>query len=224
LQAAAGKHTYKKDANYQVTLIVKDNLGTTDTANENVLVATPPIADLKITPDAGGPFPLTVVINGKGSVDHHPNGKINSYRIIITNMTNGNQQVFSQDSLTTTFASPANYSVALEVYNNRGLSGSSEKLVPVTNQAPMADFVYNPPSLQGRNRVFTFTSTSRDPNSTDRITNFHWSWGDGSQEQSGSMLSTINHEFTSAGTYFVKLVVTDYYGLTGEKLIQLVVK
>ncbi|MDZ7290674.1 MAG: PKD domain-containing protein [candidate division KSB1 bacterium] len=222
-QDASGKHTYKTDANYQVLLIVKDNLGLADTTNVAVRVSTPPIAELKINPETGGAFPLDITISGKNSSDPHPNGKISAYRILVTNLSTNSQQLFPQDSVSTVFTTPANYLVTLEVTNIRGLTGRAEKVVPAINLAPVADFVYDPLEPQRRTRV-TFTSTSYDPNRTDGIVNYRWSWGDGSQEQSGQTLATVEHEFTSAGTYLVKLVVTDAYGLTGQKQIQLVVK
>lgn len=129
-QSAAGKHTFKNDANYQVILIVKDNLGLADTATVTVRVSTPPIAVLKIDPEAGGKIPLSLTVNGKQSRDPHPGGSITAYRITITNVSTSAQQVFPQDSVTTLLTSPANYLIALEVTNNRGLTTRAEKVIP----------------------------------------------------------------------------------------------
>jgi PKD repeat protein len=129
-QNATGKHIYKTDANYQVILIVKDNLGLADTANVSVRVSTPPIAVMKITPESGGPVPLRLVINGKDSRDPHPGGSITAYRITLTNLATNAQQLFPQDSVSTLITSPANYLIALEVTNIRGLTSRAEKVVP----------------------------------------------------------------------------------------------
>jgi hypothetical protein len=129
-QNASGKHIYKTDANYQVILIVKDNLGLADTANVSVRVSTPPIAMMKITPESGGPVPLRLVINGKDSRDPHPGGSITAYRITLTNLATNAQQFFPQDSVSTLITSPANYLIALEVTNIRGLTSRAEKVVP----------------------------------------------------------------------------------------------
>lgn len=129
-QNATGKHTFQNDANYQVMLIVKDNLGLADTTNVPVRVSTPPIAVLRITPDTGGPIPLRLTVNGKDSRDPHPGGSITTYRITITNVSTSAQMVFPQDSVTTLLTQPANYLVALEVTNNRGLTSRAEKVVP----------------------------------------------------------------------------------------------
>jgi len=127
---AAGKHTYRNDANYQVMLIVKDNLGLADTTNVVVRVSTPPIAVLKITPEAGGPIPLRLTVSGRDSYDPHPGGSISAYRITITNVTTSAQQIFPQDSVSTLLTSPANYRISLEVTNNRGLTTLAEKVIP----------------------------------------------------------------------------------------------
>jgi len=224
-QTATGKHTYTTDLNYQVILIVKDNLGLADTANVPVRVSTPPVALLKVTPETGGPYPLTVAITGKSSFDPHPGGKISSYNIIVTNLSTNSQSNFPQDSITTILTAPANYLVSLEVTTARNatLLGRAQIVVPATNLPPVANFIYAPLNPQPTVRI-TFTSTSMDPNVTDRITNYSWTWGDGSAMESGSNLATITHSYTTAGTYRVKLTVTDNNGATGEKEISLVVQ
>ncbi len=224
-QTATGKHTYTTDLNYQVILIVKDNLGLADTANVPVRVSTPPVAVLKVTPETGGPYPLTVTINGKGSYDPHPGGRISSYNIIVTNLATNSQNNFPQDSITTTLTAPANYLVSLEVRTARNatLIDRAQIVVPAANLPPAANFTYAPLNPQPTVRI-TFTSSSSDPNATDRITNYTWTWGDGSAVESGSNLATITHSYTTAGTYRVKLVVTDSNGATGEKEISLVVQ
>jgi hypothetical protein len=227
-QNAFGKHTFTTDKNYQVLLIVKDNLGLADTTNVTVRVATPPIAELKITPDTGGPFPLTVVINGKGSTDPHPGGGIsaNGYLITITNQSNNNQQFFPQDSVTTDFTTPANYLVTLEVTNIRGLTSRVEKVVPATNLPPVADFKVTPPDPR-QNQLVTFNaSTSRDPNVTDTITNYRWLITDIQRTiiKEGRDSVAVSYTFRSVGTYPVKLIVTDRFNATGEKEFQLQVR
>jgi hypothetical protein len=130
-QTAAGKHTFKNDANYQVMLIVKDNLGLADTTSVPVRVATPPVAVLKIAPETGGPIPLRLVVSGKASYDPHPGGSIVADSITITNVTTSSQPlVFPQDSVTTLLTTPGNYLVVLVVKNNRNLTSRATKVIP----------------------------------------------------------------------------------------------
>lgn len=129
-QNATGKHIFQNDGNYQVMLIVKDNLGLADTTNVPVRVSTPPIAILKIDPESGGKIPLDLTVSGKDSRDPHPGGSIRTYQITITNLTTNLSEVFPQDSVSTTLRSPAFYRISLQVTNNRGLSSLAEKVIP----------------------------------------------------------------------------------------------
>lgn len=221
---ATGKHTYATDKNYQVLLIVKDNFGLADTANVPVRVSTPPVAVLKISPANGGLYPLTVTISGKASYDPHPDGKISSYNITVLNRTTSSQQSFPQDSIRTILTTPADYLISLEVKSSRNptiLSHQVDQVVSARNSPPVADFSYSPLNPQPTAEV-TFTSTSADSNSTDSITKHEWFWGDGTSEDSGRN-PTIKHKF-AAGTWQVKLVVTDSNNATGEKRISLLVQ
>ncbi|MGH7600059.1 MAG: PKD domain-containing protein [bacterium] len=129
-QDPIGKHAFKNDGNYQVMLIVKDNLGLADTTNVPVRVSTPPIAALKIDPESGGKIPLDLTVSGKASSDPHPNGSITAYLIVITNVTTNAQRSFPQDSVTTKLTEPAYYRISLTVTNNRGLTNVAEKVIP----------------------------------------------------------------------------------------------
>jgi PKD repeat protein len=131
-QSATGKHIFQNDANYQVMLIVKDNLGLADTANVPVRVSTPPVAVLKIEvkpPDYR--IPLSLTVNGKDSHDPHPGGRITEYLIAVTNESTSATRSFPQDSVTTTLTDPARYRISLRVTNNRGLSHQAETVISV---------------------------------------------------------------------------------------------
>ena len=52
----------------------------------------------------------------------------------------------------------------------------------------------------------TFTSTSADPDNSVTPLSYTWTWGDGTAK---STTSSLSHTFTTAGTYTVKLTVTD---------------
>ncbi len=131
-QSATGKHIFQNDANYRVTLIVKDNLGLSDTTNVPVLVSTPPVPVLKIEvkpPDYR--IPLSLTVSGKDSRDPHPGGSIIEYLIVVTNESTSAQRSFPQDSVTTTLTDPARYRISLRVTNNRGLSDLAQTVISV---------------------------------------------------------------------------------------------
>jgi PKD repeat protein len=82
-------------------------------------------------------------------------------------------------------------------------------LSPATsNQPPVAGFTFAPPSpAEGQTVQFDATS-SYDPDGT--VAAYSWSFGDG-----GSAVGpTVSHTFSSAGSYTIRLTVTDNDGTT----------
>jgi hypothetical protein len=75
-----------------------------------------------------------------------------------------------------------------------------------TNTAPDADFSYRPDGLE----VAFNGSRSADPDSGDRIAQWHWSFGDG--DQLTTTQPQVTHTYASAQSYQVSLVVTDTHG------------
>ncbi len=75
------------------------------------------------------------------------------------------------------------------------------------NQPPVAKFTYSPENPTPNQNVTFNASSSYDPYGT--ITNYQWDFGDGSTASG----VTVQHSYSSAGTYTVTLTVTDNNGL-----------
>ena len=89
----------------------------------------------------------------------------------------------------------------------------SEPYTPPPNYPPTASFTFSPAyPFAGCNVTFDGSGSS-DPDGT--IVNYEWGFGDGNT----STGVTANHSYTSAGTYTVRLTVTDNGGRTGTKTI-----
>ena len=89
-------------------------------------------------------------------------------------------------------------------------SGSSVKAIQIQNRPPGATFTGSTNSvLTGVSVTFDATS-SLDPDGT--ITGYLWDFGDGS---TGSGV-TASHSYANAGTYTVRLTVTDNLGTTAS--------
>jgi parallel beta-helix repeat protein len=89
----------------------------------------------------------------------------------------------------------------------------SEPYTPPPNYPPTASFTFSPAyPFAGCNVTFDGSGSS-DPDGT--IVNYEWGFGDGNT----STGVTANHSYTSAGTYTVRLMVTDNGGRTGTKTI-----
>jgi hypothetical protein len=57
----------------------------------------------------------------------------------------------------------------------------------------------------------TFSASATDPFPGGTIASYTWSWGDGTPDDTGS---SVDHTYTNAGQYTVKLTVADTYGMT----------
>lgn len=207
---SAGTHLYTVDKDYRVKLRVTDNLGQTDTTSVLVRVTTPPVAVLSVSPTQG-PFPLQCLFNGTSSYDpQDPQGLyLLDFEIFINN-----QLIYSNiDSVVHTFSAPAvdPYQVRLEVTSQRnGLTAQATRAVTVTNLNPVANFSWTP-NIPGHQQLVTYTSTSSDPNPTDSISYYRWTFPFGDVIQGADKRVVTKIFDAGVDTYKVKLEVWDKY-------------
>jgi PKD repeat protein len=81
---------------------------------------------------------------------------------------------------------------------------------PSPNQLPIAAFTANPSATTVGSPVSFNGSASSDPDGS--IVSYAWQYGDGS---TGSGVTT-QHAYATAGTYTVRLTVTDNYSRAGD--------
>ena len=164
-----------------------------------------PTASFTANPTSGV-APLGVTFNALNSSDS--DGTIISYAWDFKDGSTGSGQTINH-----TFSSAGSYSVKLTVTDNKGASGSTTKTITITetpNQSPTASFTANPTSGVAPLGVTFNALNSSDSDGT--IISYAWDFKDGS---TGSG-QTINHTFSSAGSYSVKLTVTDNKGASGS--------
>jgi PKD repeat protein len=200
---ATASHTYANGGTYQVTLKVTDNRGSDAIQTASVTVAPPnepPTADFTAAVDW-----LSVTLDASGSND--PDGTIEGYSWAFGD---GGSAIGKQP--THQYSQPGDYEITLTVTDNRG--GSATKTVAVhaeapPNQVPVASFTAAVSDLS----VAFDASASSDVDGT--ITGYAWEFGDGN---TGSG-KTVTHVYSAAGSFDVKLTVTDNNGAEGTKTV-----
>jgi len=166
-----------------------------------------PTASFTVNP-ASGVAPLEVSFNASNSSDS--DGSIISYAWDFKDGNTGNGQTINH-----TFSSAGSYNVMLTVIDNEGATDSTTKIITVTemvtgtpNQSPIASFTANPTSGVVPLNISFNASNSSD--SDGNIVNYVWDFKDGNTGNG----QTINHTFSSAGSYNVMLTVIDNEGAT----------
>jgi len=100
--------------------------------------------------------------------------------------------------------------------NNAGCMATFTSLVNI-GQGPVAAFTVSSPDCSGSAVVFSDQSTIN----TGSISKWNWSFGDGTVTTYTSAQSNVNHVYSQAGSYMVKLTVTSSKGCenTYQKII-----
>ena len=123
---------------------------------------------------------------------------------------------------THTFTSAGTYTIYLYVRDGSGSDDTTVRTVTVVaaghSNKPIPNFAYEPTSPEAGQQV-NFTSTSTDPNDGGFIYQWLWDFGDGNTSTS----ATPTNVFADAGTYSVKLTVTDNFGNTNSTTSSVVV-
>ena len=173
----------------------------------------PPHAAFNFSP--GAPLVGTLVaFNASASSD--PDGSIVSY-----SWNFGDGQSGSGVTIQHAYSAPGTYTVRLTVTDDDGASDTATQQVTVTqaaNTPPNAAFTYSPTDPAPGTWVHFDATSSHDPDGT--ITSYSWNFGDGSTGSGAS----VYHRFTSAGTYTVRLTVTDDDGASDTVTQQVVVQ
>lgn len=195
----ATQHTYSSAGTYTVTLTVTDEAGATDSTSFDVVAVTPPVNQ---APAAQ----FDVALDGLGitldaSDSHDPDGQIGEYAWDFGDGSTGSGVAASH-----AYDTPGSYTVTLTVTDEDGAQASTSQDVTVSaqppNQPPVARFTWTSASLT----LTADASTSSDPDGS--IESYSWDFGDGVQGEG----QTAVHTYADAGTFDVKLTVTDDSG------------
>jgi PKD repeat protein len=192
---------YTTASTFTVTLTVTDDDGATDIQTKQVTVAAPnvaPVADFTFTPT--NPETGTTITFTDASTDS--DGTITGWAWNFGDTTTSNVQ-----NPTKAYTAAGTYTVTLTVTDNDGATNTKTKQITINtpNSAPTAAFTWNTNGLT----VDFDGSDSVDSDGT--IVSYVWT-SDGTQIGTGE---TLSYTYSAAGTYTVRLTVTDDDGATG---------
>jgi PKD repeat protein len=216
--ASAPTKTYGAAGTYSVTLSVTDPLGLSSQASLVIVVQSvapnqPPVARASANTTSGS-APLTVGFSSSGSFD--PEGGALSY-----NWTFGDGSASTLANPTKTYSTPGTYAVALTVTDSKGASAAASLSIVVqtpaggANKPPVATAFSSVATGKAPLTVNFYSSFSFDPDGF--IVARWWDFGDGTSTPEMSPI----HRFTAAGTYAVRLTITDHKGATGTATVEI---
>ncbi len=196
--------TYATAGPKTVSLTVKDNSGATHTVTKTVTVVEniAPTADFTTTTSY-----TTAKFNAAGSSD-------SDGTITARTWTFGDGTTGSGSNLSHTYANAGTYTVALTVKDDGGKTDTmTTQVTVVANQAPTAAFSSSTSYLTAT----LDASASADADGT--VTAYAWSFGNGTTGSGKKPVVT----YTAAGTYQVKLTVTDNGGASTSRTVPVIV-
>lgn len=207
-------HVYVDAGVYTATLTVTDASGASDTDQVTLNVDdTAPVAHATATPSPAM-VEQPVAFDGSGTTDQETADADLTFA-----WTFGDGATSSAVSPSHAYATAGTFTVKLVVTDPQGVSDSKTLTVQVTNSAPTAAGTISPASPTVGQSVTFDGSVSTDKETPQSLT-YSWDFGDATPKA-----STVSpaHTYAAAGTFPVKLTVTDPQGLATTKSFSLTV-
>jgi PKD repeat protein len=209
-------HRYSNVASYVVTLTVTNAAGGTASTTRTVAVgpSAAPIAAFTTSPAAiqvGEP----VFFNGSTSTAA-PSRSIRTWE---WDFGDGSPHA-SGPTATHVYTLANVYTITLTVTDDIGQQGTKSATVSVGTGGPVASFTSSVSDPVTHTMVFDASGSVAVGGAT--IASYTWAFGDG-QLAGPVQTPSINHAYSAAGTYTVRVTVTDSLGRTGSTSSQVVV-
>jgi PKD repeat protein len=205
-------HTYNSAATFSVTLTVTNDRGLSASTTQTVGAAAPqaPVPIFVFSPQPSPIVGQTVFFNADQSTSAP------GHNIVQFNWNYGDGS--PEDSGITVshvFAAPGTYNVSLSVVDDVGQRAAKSVGVPIGSGNPSVVITFSPTS--GTHPItIAFSSAGTTAAGGATIVSWAWDFGDPTSGSSNtSNLQNPTHLFSNAGTYSVRLVVTDNIGRVG---------
>jgi PKD repeat protein len=164
-----------------------------------------PQARFTVSPTQGAENTLFTV---DATNSNDPDGKVDRYAWDF-----GDGKTATGRTATHRYATKGTYTITLTITDNKGATASTNHNVQVDKgQAPVANFVVNPPSGE---IGFPFHYDGSGSSDADgKIMKWEWDFGDGAKGTG----ETTTHVYNRSDTFDVTLTVTDDTGLSSDKV------
>lgn len=203
-------HTYTAAGTYTITLKVTDSDGGSVTQTKFVTITTASntaprfVSVPQTTANEGSTYSYLIAATDADGNAMTITAPTKPSWITLTNTGAGTA------TLSATSAIQGTFPIILEVSDGTALDRQVFDLV-VSNLPPrILNLTGTFSGLAGQS--LAFMSVASDPGN-DNIT-YTWNFGDNTPQQSGATLKDVSHIYASAGTYTLKLIVTDSDGAT----------
>ncbi|MEA3494435.1 MAG: PKD domain-containing protein [Bacteroidota bacterium] len=183
-------HSYSTDDTFSVKLVSVSNRGCKDSMSITTYVFPNPLSNFSISDSVQCFSNNSFVFTNSSSIN---SGSL-SY---LWNFGDGNSS--SSQSPSHSYLTTDTFTVSLKSSSNLGCSDSIEKAVYIVS-SPIVNFSINDSSQCKVGNSFSFTNTS---NVTGLSGNYTWYFGDATS----SSLENPTHQYATAGTYNVKLII-----------------
>ena len=202
-------HSYTNPGTYNVTLIVTNSNGESETTTQTVTVDSTPTGSFTVPAQ---PTPGTATtFDASASTDLV--GRITNYS---WSFGDGNTDpTESTPTDTHTYATRGHYTVTLTVTNDAGQTATTSQTITVDDPPTVSISPVSATATPGSTVSFNETATA--PDSGGSITGLNWNFDDPSSGDNTSTASNPSHTFANAGVYTVTLTATDDLGVSTQK-------
>ena len=202
-------HTYASTGVYTVTLTVTDNRGDTDQDTASVVVGNGGGMNVAPMADVGGPYGgapgATIDFDASGSVDS--DGTIASWAWDF-----GDGATATGETAQHSYTTAGSYLVQVTVTDDDGATDDDSTVLTITQDGSIAPTANAGGTYNAEPGVEVSFDASASADADGSIVSWAWDFGDGATATG----ETATHTYDSAGTYLVRLVVTDDEGLTDD--------
>ena len=197
-------HTFRSPGIRNVTLTAIDSIGASNSIAKTVTIGQGALPTATILTSPSAPTVNQTVNFNASSSRPAPGRTIRSY-----DWDFGDGSTSSGATVQHAYSAAGTYSVLLTVTDDAGRIATATASVVVATGNPTADFTFSP-STPTTAQTVQFNGASSTGASGRQIVNYAWDFGDGGTANG----VTASHRFTVAGTYTVRLSVTDDLGRT----------